>query len=378
MSFLSAFAGDLYTFGFYAVSFVFVLTLIVFVHEYGHFIVARWCGVKVETFSIGFGREIFGATDKHGTRWKVGWIPLGGYVKFEGDANAASMPSTPELELEGQRSATNFHGKPVWQRSLVVAAGPVANFILAIFLFALVFVAVGVPLSAPRVDKVMEASAAEQAGVLPGDIVVSVNGEAVETFSDIQRIVMPRADEPLPVVLQRGQSEVRVTLTPKATEVDDGFGGKLRIGLIGISNDQIAREYERKGLVDSVKLGTIETWRIVAGTGHFISRIFAGHGGADQLGGPLAIAQISGRAASVGFYELMRLAAAISVSIGLINLFPVPMLDGGHLVYYGIEAVRGKPLGARAQEIGFRIGFAMVLALMVFSTWNDLLRLTRL
>lgn len=377
MSFISAFAGDLYTLGFYAVSFVFVLTLIVFVHEYGHFIVGRWCGVNVETFSIGFGREIFGWTDKRGTRWKVGWIPLGGYVKFEGDANAASMPSTPELEEEGRRSPTNFHGKAVWQRSLVVAAGPVANFILAIVLFAMCFVAVGVPLSVPRVDKVAVASAAEKAGVQPGDIVLSVNGEAIESFADIQRIVMPRAGEALPVVLQRGQSEVRVTMTPQATEVDDGFGGKLRIGLIGISNDQVSREFERKGVVEAVKLGTVETWRIVAGTGHFISRMFAGHGGADQLGGPLAIAQISGRAASAGFYELLRLAAAISVSIGLINLFPVPMLDGGHLVYYGIEALRGKPLGVRAQEIGFRIGFAMVLALMIFSTWNDLLRLTR-
>lgn len=377
MSFLSAAAGSAYDFGFTAVAFIFVLTLIVFVHEYGHFIVARWCGVKVETFSIGFGREILGWTDKRGTRWKVGWIPLGGYVKFEGDANAASMPSTPEAEAEGQRSATNFHGKPVWQRSLVVAAGPFANFILAIAVFSMVFAAVGVPVSVPRVDKVVEASAAEQAGVLPGDIIISVNGEAIETFSDIQRIVMPRAGEALPVIIQRNGAEVNLTLTPQATEVDDGFGGKVRVGLIGISNDQTSRVFEPKGLVESVQLGTLETWRVVEGTGHFIARIFAGHGGADQLGGPIAIAQISGQAASMGLYELLRIAALLSVSIGLINLFPIPMLDGGHLVYYAIEALRGKPMGAKAQEIGFRIGFAMVLALMVFSTWNDIVRLTR-
>ena len=377
MSFVSAIAGDVYNFGFYAVSFIFVLTLIVFVHEYGHFIVGRWCGVKAETFSIGFGREIVGWSDKRGTRWKVGWIPLGGYVKFEGDANAASMPSTPELEAQAQRSATNFHGKAVWQRSLVVAAGPIANFILAIALFSMVFAVVGVPVTSPRVDKVAEASAAEKAGVQPGDIIVSVNGEAIETFSDIQRIVMPRAGEALPVVIERKGEEVRVTLTPQATEVDDGFGGKVRIGLIGVSNDQTSRSFERKGLIDSLQLGTLETWRVVEGTGHFIARIFAGHGGADQLGGPIAIAQISGQAASLGFYELLRMAALLSVSIGLINLFPIPMLDGGHLVYYAIEALRGKPVGAKAQEIGFRIGFAMVLALMVFSTWNDIMRITR-
>ena len=377
MSFLSAAVGSAYDFGFTVVAFIFVLTLIVFIHEYGHFIVARWCGVRVETFSIGFGREIVGWSDKRGTRWKVGWIPLGGYVKFEGDANAASMPSTPESEAVGKRSATNFHGKAVWQRSLVVAAGPFANFILAIVLFSMVFAAVGVPVSVPRVDKVAEASAAEKAGVQPGDIIVSVNGVVIETFGDIQRVVMPRAGETLPVVIQRNGAEVRVDLTPQATEVDDGFGGKVRIGLIGISSDQSARQFERKGLLESVKLGTIETWRVVEGTGHFIGRIFAGHGGADQLGGPLAIAQISGQAASMGFYELMRIAALLSVSIGLINLFPIPMLDGGHLVYYAIEALRGKPLGAKAQEIGFRIGFAMVLALMVFSTWNDIMRLTR-
>ena len=333
--------------------------------------------MKAETFSIGFGREIVGWSDKRGTRWKVGWIPLGGYVKFEGDANAASMPSTPELEAQAQRSATNFHGKAVWQRSLVVAAGPIANFILAIALFSMVFAVVGVPVTSPRVDKVAEASAAEKAGVQPGDIIVSVNGEAIETFSDIQRIVMPRAGEALPVVIERKGEEVRVTLTPQATEVDDGFGGKVRIGLIGVSNDQTTRSFERKGLIESLQLGTLETWRVVEGTGHFIARIFAGHGGADQLGGPIAIAQISGQAASLGFYELLRMAALLSVSIGLINLFPIPMLDGGHLVYYAIEALRGKPVGAKAQEIGFRIGFAMVLALMVFSTWNDIMRITR-
>lgn len=378
MNFLTAAAGSAYDFGFTAVAFIFVLTLIVFVHEYGHFIVARWCGVKVETFSIGFGREIVGWSDKRGTRWKVGWLPLGGYVKFEGDANAASMPSTPELEAEGLGSATNFHGKPVWQRALVVAAGPVANFILAIAVFSMVIAAVGVPVSVPRVDKVVEASAAEKAGVLPGDIIVSINGEAIATFADIQRIIMPRAGEALPVVIERNGAEVRLTLTPQPTEVDDGFGGKVRIGLIGISNDQTSRVFERKGWVESVQLGTLETWRVVEGTGHFIARLFAGHGGADQLGGPIAIAQISGQAASLGFYELMRIAALLSVSIGLINLFPIPMLDGGHLVYYALEALRGKPLGAKAQEIGFRIGFAMVLALMVFSTWNDIARLMRL
>jgi regulator of sigma E protease len=374
---LADLGAQIFNLGFTAVAFIFVLTLIVFIHEYGHYKVARWCGVGVETFSIGFGREIIGWSDRRGTRWKICWIPLGGYVKFEGDANAASMPSTPELKVEGQRSATNFHGKPVWQRASVVVAGPVANFLLAITIFAAGYAMVGVSVNLPVIDSVVEGSAAEKAGLLKGDRIISINGEVVDSFGDIQRIIMPRAGEQVTITAQRASETLTLELTPQTREVDDGLGGKVKVGQIGIGAAAGERRYEPVGLSRAVQLGASETWQIIAGTGHYLMRMIGGRESANQLGGPIAIAQISGKAAALGFYELIHWAGIISVSIGLINLFPVPMLDGGHLVYYGIEALRGRPMGARAQEIGFRIGFALVLALMVFATFNDILRIAR-
>lgn len=375
MDFLSIVQLPVTTIVFYAVPFLVALMIIVFVHEYGHYKVARWCGVTIEAFSIGFGKEITGWNDKYGTRWKLCWVPLGGYVKFEGDANAASMPDAAQIE-EAKRNPGNFHGKPVWQRAAVVAAGPIANFILAIFIFTAAFWLVGVPVSEPRVDEVLAGSAAEKAGIQKGDLFISVDGTEVESFGDLQQAVITRAGEQLTIVLKRGEDLKTLVLVPDLREEPDGFGGKMRIGLLGVKHSPGAdMTYTRYGLVKSVQKGVDRTWFIVATTFKYLGKLVRGNEKADQLGGPIAMAKAAGDAASVGIFSFISVVAFLSVSIGLINLFPIPMLDGGHLVYYGIEAARGKPLGPGAQEWGFRIGLSLVVMLMLVGTWNDILRL---
>ena len=359
---------------FYALPFLVALTVIVFIHELGHFLVARWCGVDVEAFSIGFGREIFGWNDRHGTRWKVAWLPLGGYVRFRGDANAASLPDA-EAMARAKSDPGNFHGKPVWQRAAVVAAGPIANFILAIAIFTVAFMAVGRPVIEPRVDQVLPGSAAEKAGIQKGDLIVSVDGTPIADFAGLQRAVMTRAGDELPVVVNRNGETVNLKVIPDLREEPDNFGGKVRLGLLGVKRDPAAPvRTERMGPVEALESGVSQTWFIVSTTFRYIGKLFTGRESADQLGGPIAMAKAAGDAASVGFSQYVSVIAFLSVSIGLLNLFPIPMLDGGHLVYYAIEAVRGRPLGEAAQEWGFRIGFSLVIMLMVVGTWNDLVR----
>lgn len=359
---------------FYAIPFLVALLIIVFIHELGHFLVARWCGVDVEAFSIGFGKEVAGWYDRKGTRWKLAWIPLGGYVKFRGDANAASIPDA-EAMSRAREEPGNFHGKPVWQRAAVVAAGPIANFILAIFIFSAAFILVGNPIMEPRVDEVLPGSAAEQGGVQKGDLIVSINGRSIQTFGDIQQSVITRAGDELAVVIDRGGQRIDLTLVPQVREEPDGFGGKIRIGLLGVKhNPEGAIRYQRMGPVEAVEAGAYRTWFIIDSTFRYMGKLVTGRESTDQLGGPIAMAKAAGDAASVGFFQFISVIAFLSVSIGLINLFPIPMLDGGHLVYYAIEAVRGKPLGEHAQEWGFRIGFSLVIMLMVVGTWNDLVR----
>jgi regulator of sigma E protease len=371
---LSMFMGHAITALFSFVAFLFVLTVIVFIHELGHFVVARRCGVKVEAFSIGFGREIAGLTDRRGTRWKIGWLPLGGYVKFEGDANPASLPLAQSLDPSARASPGNFYGKTVAQRASIVAAGPLANFVLSTLIFAMCFMTVGVPMLEPKVESVQPGSAAEAAGILPGDLVRRIDGQEIVNFSDIQRIVMPRSGEMLVVEVDRAGEALQFSIVPRATEVDDGLGGKVQVGLLGVSKSPSDLSYVRKNPVEALWLGGAETWELIEQTLRFIKRIFTGKESARQIGGVLSIANISGKAASQGVYDLVQIVALLSVSIGLINLFPVPMLDGGHLLYYAIEAARGRPLGANAQEWGFKVGFALVLALLLFAFWNDLAR----
>lgn len=375
MEMLSQFFGNIAALPGYIIPFLFVLTIIVFFHELGHFMVARWCGVAIETFSIGFGREIFGFNDKHGTRWKFSWIPLGGYVKFLGDENAASVPDREKVrELTGAEAKASFHNKPLIARAAVVAAGPIANFILAVVIFAGIFMVLGRTVTAPVVDAVRPDSAAAVAGFQPGDIVKKVAGAEIKSFSDMQRIVRVSANKKLPFEVERNGKIIVLSATPKLREVKDRFGNTHRIGLLGVSRNTSKGNIikQRYGPVEAVGAGAQETWFVIYRTMDYLYNIVIGREKADQLGGPLRIAQISGQVATVSFAALMNLAAVLSVSIGLINLFPVPMLDGGHLLFYGIEAIRGKPMSERAQEFGFRIGLALVIMLMIFATWNDL------
>jgi regulator of sigma E protease len=372
LSGMSAFGGGLVG---YLVPFLFVLTIVVFFHELGHFLVARWCGIKVIVFSIGFGPEIVGFNDRYGTRWKLSAVPLGGYVKFFGDDNAASVPDTEAAAaMTEAEKRDSFQHKPVGPRAAVVAAGPIANFILAILIFAGVFMTVGKQTTTARVDTIAPNSAAQAAGFQPGDLVLAINGSAITNFADMQRIVSISAGEPLNVDIERGGVRVMLKATPERKELKDNFGNVHRIGVLGISRSMQPGDIktEKAGPFQAIVMGAQETWFVVDRTLSYIGGVFTGREAADQLGGPIRIAQVSGQVATAGFVALIHLTAVLSVSIGLLNLFPIPLLDGGHLLFYGIEAVRGRPLSERAQEFGFRVGLALVVMLMIFATFNDI------
>ncbi len=377
MDIFASLAGFGGTFLSYLIPFLFILTIVVFVHEMGHFLVARWCGVGVKAFSIGFGPEIFGFNDKHGTRWRVAWIPLGGYVKFIDDENAASagqksLESLPEADRD-----KTFQGKSLGQRAAIVAAGPFANFIFAILIFTAVVSIFGERITAAKVDAINPDSAAERAGFQPGDVIKSIDGTTIANFSDMQRIVATSPDRELRFVVDRDGKPVDLTATPERKEITDRFGNTFKIGLLGIQRSASPDDWtlKRHDPATAFVMGVKECYFVVSRSLGYLYDVIKGREDADQLGGPLRIAQVSGQVATAGFLALLNLAAIISVSIGLINLFPIPMLDGGHLLFYGIEAVRGKPLSETTQEIGFRIGLAFVLMLMIFATWNDLIHL---
>ncbi|MGJ4911698.1 RIP metalloprotease RseP [Bradyrhizobium sp. HKCCYLS2033] len=362
----------------YIVPFLFVLTIVVFFHELGHFLIARWAGVKVLTFSLGFGPELIGFNDRHNTRWKISAIPLGGYVKFFGDESEASTPSAEALaKMTAEERADSFHHKTVGQRAAIVAAGPIANFILAVIIFAGMALYFGKPNTTPRVDAVQPDSVAAAAGFKDGDIIAAIDGRSIETFADMQRVVSVSAGTELSFLVKRDGTELTLKATPALKEVKDLFGNSHRIGVLGIQYN--AKPDESRsipvGFLESIKIGFEQVWFIISTTFKFIASLFAGAGSAGDVGGPIRIAQLSGQAASLGFQFVVQLCATLSVSIGLLNLFPVPLLDGGHLLFYGVEAVRGRPLSERAQEMGFRIGLGLVLMLMVFATYNDILHL---
>lgn len=358
----------------YLVPFLFVLTIVVFFHELGHFSVARWFCVKVDVFSIGFGREIFGWNDRHGTRWKVSWVPLGGYVKFAGDENAASVPDRDKLAaIPEEQKAGLFHFKPLHQRAAVVAAGPIANFILAIVIFACVFMFVGRQVSAPVVSGVVEGSPAAAAGFMVGDRIVSIDGSSIESFEEVQRYVSVTRSA-MAFGVEREGRLLTLEATPQVNEITDTFGNVHRVPQLGLQRDGTS-EVIRSNPVAAVWQGVKHTGFIIEQTFAYIGRMITGRESTDQLRGPIGIAETSGQIATFGIVALLSLTGLLSVSIGLLNLFPVPLLDGGHLLYYAVEAVRGRPLGEEAQEYGFRIGLALVMTLMIFATWNDLSRL---
>jgi regulator of sigma E protease len=357
----------------YLIPFLVVLTVLVFVHELGHYWVARRNGVRIEVFSIGFGPEIFGWYDRAGTRWKFSAVPLGGYVKFFGDADAASVPGTELPEMTAEERAVSFHHKRLGQRAAIVAAGPIANFLFAIVIFAGLFVFVGQNFTAPEVVEVIPGSAAERGGIRAGDRIVQINGEDIERFEDIQRIIQLNLDRPLDLSVRREGQIVPLAVTPTVIEEVDRLGNKMRIARLGIKGGRV--EFIQRGPGEALWRAVGETYNQTAGTLRALGQMVVGHRSSDELGGPIRIAQMSGEVAQGGIGNLLAFMAVLSINLGLINLFPVPLLDGGHLLFYAFELSRGRPLGARAQEYGFRIGMVLVFSLMIFATWNDLVHL---
>jgi regulator of sigma E protease len=358
--------------------FLFVLTLVVFFHELGHFLVARWNGVAVKVFSVGFGPEIVGFTDRKGTRWKIAWIPLGGYVRFVGDENVASAAGREAIaKLSEEDLKKAFVAKPVGARAAIVAAGPIANFILAIVIYAGLFMFAGQAVTAPQVDEVQPDTPAAEAGFQPGDLVVSINGTPIETFTDFQRYVSVRGGETLAVTVERAGQHVDLMVTPAIQESPDGFGGVYRRGQIGIQRnigpDDVTIQY--LPLTEAIGAAADEVWFVISQTVRYAGRIISGREPPDQLGGPITVARVAGDAASISFVALVALAAGLSVSIGFVNLLPIPLLDGGHLLFFAIEAIRRRPLGDQAQEVGFRLGFVVVLGLILFVLALDLARI---
>ena len=385
----------------YLVPFLFVLTLVVTIHEMGHFYAARAFGIAIDRFAIGFGRPLLKWRDRYGTDWQIGWIPLGGYVRFSGDENAASVPDKDDLEVlkkriievNGAEAVSHyFHFKPLWQRAIVVAAGPIANFLLAIALFAALLSTVGETTRPPLVTGVAAGSAAERAGFKPGDVIVKANGRNINTFQDLQRYVTVRGDVVIKFEIERNGAPLNLEATPVTVEQTDEIAGAQKVGRLGLESnpgrDQI--RHTRYNVIEAIPIGAARTWEVLDTTVYYLGRLVRGQVSAEQLGGPIRIAQASGAVAQAGadgapdlgyqllgsFVALLGLAAVLSVSIGFMNLLPIPVLDGGHLLFYAFEAVARRPLDARVQAAGYRVGLALLMAFMLFATWNDLQRLS--
>lgn len=371
-------------------AFIALLSVIVFVHEFGHFFAARLCGVRIEVFSIGFGRPLLKWVDRHGTEWRIAWIPLGGYVRFFGDANAASMPDKDVVEphplttqfprpgeagpkgLTPEEKKVCFHYKPVWQRAFVVVAGPAANFVLALGVFWVFILAYGYRGYEPVVKSVIPGSAAEAAGFRSGDEIQSVNGVRIDTFDDLGRIVSLSSGDRLEFVVRRHGETTTLVATPRREARDDGSGRKVKTGTLGVEVDQTRLVSIRPGPVPALGLAARDVYRVVETTARYFTRVVRGKETLDQVGGPVGVYRQVNEAAQQGLDSIVALAALLSISVGFMNLIPVPVLDGGHLLYYAYEAATGRPLGARVQAIGYGIGFVLLATLMLFVTWNDL------
>ncbi len=363
----------------YILPFLFVLSLVVFFHELGHFLIGRWCGVKVDAFSLGFGPELFGFNDRYGTHWRLAALPLGGYVKFHGDANGASMTDAAAVAaMSPEDRAVSFIAQNVWKRAAIVAAGPIANFILAIVIFTGIFYVNGRAILLPAVDSVAADSAADAAGFQPGDLILAIDGVKVDSFEEMQRIVQTESDTELVFTVDRGGKVLELVATPRRRDVVTAFG-TTRVGILGVQSKGKPENWHIRhyDFVDSVKLAGTETWWVIARTGGYLKGLVVGTETADQLSGPIRIAEVSGAMAKIGLGALLNLAAILSISVGLLNLFPIPLLDGGHLFYYAVEVIRGKAMNDKAQQFGFKIGLMLVTSLMIFATYNDILRLTR-
>ncbi|HUO22981.1 MAG TPA: RIP metalloprotease RseP [Caulobacteraceae bacterium] len=384
----------------YVAPFLAVLGLVVTVHEFGHFLAAKACGVAVDRFSIGFGRALLSWRDRSGVEWRLAWLPLGGYVRFAGDENAASVPDADDLQAlrreilarEGQAALDRyFHFKPIWQRAIVVAAGPIANFVLSVILLTVLLMAVGERSLPAKVDQLAPGQPAALAGFRSGDVIERADGQPIDSFEALQQYVQIRAGSPIRFTVERGAKVLTLTATPVTHEIDNGLGSKQKVGVLGIiaSHQPGDLRFRRYGPLAAVRQGAARTWDMLSSTLVIIERLVTGQLPAEQLSGPLGIAQLSGAVVHAGaagepnlgmkvvgaVTNLLSLAAVLSVSVGFMNLLPVPVLDGGHLLFYAYEAVARRPVGARVQAAGYRVGLALLLGLMLFATWNDLHRL---
>jgi len=364
--------------GWYILPFIAIMSAIVFFHELGHYSVGRWCGVKIEAFSLGFGPELFARVDKRGTRWRLGAFPLGGYVKFWGDADAASTPDgAAAARLSPEERRRTLAGQPLLNRAGIVAAGPIANFILAFVLFTALFIAFGRSEHSPRIGYVEPNSPAEQSGFMVGDVIKTIDGQPVASFQDLQQAAMLSTGLPMTFVVDRAGVETTLHATPQVMLVDQGALGKRRVGHLGLgsSRDKADVKFERCALPTCAVWAGEQIAFISHATGAYVYGLFAGRESVDQMSGTIAIAQIAGEMAKISLWELFNLAALFSVSVGLMNLLPIPLLDGGHLLFYAFEGLRGRPLSDRVQQFGLRIGIALVACLVVFTTSHDVLRL---
>ncbi len=358
----------------YVIPFLIVLSIVVFVHEFGHFWIARLCGVRVENFSIGFGPEIVGKNDKHGTRWKLAWFPLGGYVKMFGDADPASMEVDEKVaDFTEEEKKVAFYAQSVPKRFAIVAAGPVFNYIFAIIVLAVMFMAYGQPYTPPIAETVQEDTAALRAGIKPGDRILSIDGKTTESFETIKRIISLNVGATVDVVVEREGRKLTLSVTPDVIRSKDRLGGEHVMGRLGVASS--AQDYRELAPPQALVQAVIEAWDLSVSTLKGVGQMIIGVRGAEELGGPLRIAEMSGNVAKEGFAAFVWFVAVISVNLGLINLFPIPLLDGGHLVFYIAEGLRGRPMSERAQEFGARIGLLLVASLMLFATWNDLVHL---
>ncbi len=370
-AFVSLFSVFIYT-----VPFLAVLTVIVFFHEMGHFLMGRLFGVKIDAFSLGFGPELAHYVDRRGTRWRLALLPLGGYVKFHGDADGASMTHTAATAtMAPEVLSKTLLAQTVWKRAAVVAAGPIANFIVAIVIFSAMFYIEGRVVHAPQIGAVQPGSAAAVAGFAPGDLITAVNGAPLDSFEDMQRIVQTGDGGPMSLAIVREGRAMTLVAQPRRQTVQTVFG-PLTTNILGVEADRApgnARNL-RLGALQSVAMGATDTWSVVEGTGHFLKELVAGRESTDQLSGPIRIAEVSGQVARLGIGPLLKFVAILSISIGLLNLLPIPVLDGGFLMFFAFEAIRGKALGERTMEVGFRIGLTFVAALSLFVAWNDISR----
>ena len=352
-------------------SFVFILSTIVFIHEYGHYWVAKKCGVKIDSFSIGFGKEIFGWSDKAGVRWKVSLIPLGGYVKMFGDEGEASTPDGEKIkEMSAEEKAVAFHTQPLFSRFMIVLAGPIANFLLAIIILTGFFNYYGRPETLPVVNSVVAGSAAEGIGLQEGDKIIEIDGNNISTFEELRTVASMHPDMEVTITYSRGEEVVEAKITPKKTVSKDIFGNEIEVGLIGISSNSV--QYKELGIFSAFTTSITETYSLSARTLEAVGQMITGARPADQISGILRIADYSGKSVEQGLRTVLWFMAILSINLGLVNLFPIPMLDGGHLFFYIIEGVTGKPLSEKTQEYLFRFGFAVLISLMLFATFNDL------